>query len=140
MLRPVALAWLLFEGAWALFMGLTRWSTPEGPVWLMDVGLVYLVARLLLQGATPGRALLLVVGMFVWAVTLFIVTPGCFTRAWLVGQQAAGLVAVKAVMLLSAACWRAWRNARRRARVQTSGPLPLPRDAPRDDDLLRPDA
>lgn len=108
MLRFFALAWLVLESAWVALQGLLRWPDPEGQVWLMDLGITFLVAPLLSR-ATPGRALLLVFGMLVWAMGLGVMaSPGgtCGTHAFMVLEQAKVLVAVKLVLVMAAALRR----------------------------------
>lgn len=78
----------------------------------MNLGILYLVARLLTAGATFGRALVVSVGMSFWAPSLFaMATVGrvCGTHSLLVAQQATALVCIKAVMLLCAVLCPVWR-------------------------------
>lgn len=108
MLRFFALAWLVLESAWVALQGVLRWPNPEGQVWLMDLGITYLVARLLSR-ATPGRALLVVLGMFIWAIGLVAMASpgrGCGTHAFMVFEQAKVLVVVKLVLVTGAALRR----------------------------------
>jgi hypothetical protein len=107
MLRWLALSWLVFEGGWALFRAFVSWPAPVAQVWLMDLGVIYLVARQLPGGATVGRALVVGVGMFLWAPALYVMAfmSTCGTHALTVGFQAVALVIMKTV-ILSAALWR----------------------------------
>ena len=123
-LRPLALSWLVFEGVWALFQAFLRWPAPEAQVWLMDLALVYLVARQLMRGATVGRALVVIGGMFLWAPYLYATASlnrSCGTHAVTVGFEAMALVIIKTVILVSAVVSRMWRRARDGAEVETSG-------------------
>lgn len=108
MLRFFALAWLVLESAWVALQGVLRWPHPEGQVWLMDLGITFLVARLLSR-ATPGRAVLVVFGMLVWAMALTAMASTnrfCGTHAFMVLEQAKVLVAVKLVLVTAAALRR----------------------------------
>lgn len=104
MLRPLALTWLVFEGVWALVQAFVRWPEPEAQIWLMDLGVIYLVARQLMGGATVGRALVVIGGMLLWAPNLYAASLNriCGTHALTVGFEAKALVIIKTVILVSA--------------------------------------
>ena len=113
-LQPLALSWLVFEGIWALSQTFVRWPHPEAQVWLMDLALVYLVARQLTGGATVGRSLVVIGGMLLWAPNLYATASlnrFCGTHAVTVGFEAKALVIIKAVILVSAVVSRLRSNA-----------------------------
>ncbi len=108
MLRFFALAWLGLEAAWVLFQSVILWPDPEAQLWLMDLGIISLVARLL-PNATLGRVALVVFGMLVWVPNLYTTASTnhqCGTHALAVSQQAVVLVAIKLVMVIGAALRR----------------------------------
>lgn len=108
MLRFVALAWLVLEAIWVVFQSVMQWPDPESQLWLMDLGIVYLVARLLPR-ATLGRVALVGFGMLVWVPNLYATASTnhqCGTHGHAVSQQAVVLVAVKLVLITAAALRR----------------------------------
>lgn len=108
MLRFLAFAWLVLEAAWVLFQSVMQWPDPEAQLWLTDLGIVYLVARLLPR-ATPGRVAFVAFGMLVWVPNLVATASTnreCGTHALMVSQQALVLFAVKAVLITGAALQR----------------------------------
>jgi len=120
-LRKIALAWLGLEALWSLWHGVWNlfFSDRIGPILLIDIGIVYLLGRTLIAGATYGRAIILGGAMFFWLPNLH---AAVLAGRWSCGnypvalmQQAMALTLTKAAVLLVALAVRqfeCWRTAR----------------------------
>lgn len=118
--RTGALSWLGLEVLWSLWHGVWNISIshPMGPILLMDTGVVYLLGRTLIAGATYGRALILGGAMFFWPPNLgaavFAVRWSCGNYPVSLMQQATALTLIKAAMLIVALGVRQFERSRHR--------------------------